>query len=206
MKPVIALLLFVFMISAVSCKKDPQGPKQPKPIDLPAKAGEVISGSNSFGIDLFRNTALEENGNLMLSPLSASTALTMLLNGCNTQTYEQIRDMLGYEGLTLDEINDTYRSLVGQLLAADPEVQLALANAVFYRQDFQVKQPFLMAMDSSFESKIAACACRSGYCPPRTCAPAGHRPLSPASIFPCPAHRNGVLQAGKYPWLRSIPG
>jgi serine protease inhibitor len=130
--------------------------KQPKPIDLPVKAGEVIAGSNSFGIDLFRITALEENGNLMLSPLSASTALTMLLNGCNTQTYEQIRDMLGYEGLTLDEINATYCSLVGQLLSVDPEVQLALANAVFYRQDFEVKQPFLRAMDSSFESRIAA--------------------------------------------------
>jgi serine protease inhibitor len=144
------------VISAPSCKKEPEGPKQPKPIDLPVKAGEVIAGSNSFGIDLFRITALEENGNLMLSPLSASTALTMLLNGCNTQTYEQIRDMLGYEGLTLDEINATYSSLVGQLLAADPEVQLALANAVFYRQDFLVKQPFLQAMDSSYEAEIAA--------------------------------------------------
>lgn len=156
MKPVIALLLFVFMISASSCKKDPQGPKQPKPIDLPAKAGEVIAGSNAFGIDLFRITALAEDDNLMLSPLSASTALTMLLNGCNTQTYEQIRNMLGYESLTLDEINATYRSLVGQLLAADPEVKLALANAVFYRQDFMVKQAFLQAMDKSFESEIAA--------------------------------------------------
>jgi serine protease inhibitor len=156
MKPILAIILLVFMISAVSCKKDPQGPKQPKPIDLPAKSGEVIAASNAFGIDLFRITALEENDNLMLSPLSASTALTMLLNGCNTQTYVQIRDMLGYEGLTLDEINATYRSLVGQLLAADPEVQLALANAVFYRQDFMVKQPFLQAMDSSFESDIAA--------------------------------------------------
>lgn len=156
MKPIIYFSLLVFIISAASCKKEPQGPKQPKPIDLPVKASEVIAGSNGFGIDLFRITALEENGNLMLSPLSASTALTMLLNGCNTQTYEQIRDMLGYGGLTLDEINATYRSLVGQLLSVDPEVQLALANAVFYRQDFVVKQPFLQAMDSSFESEIAA--------------------------------------------------
>jgi len=156
MKPFIALFLLVFMISAVSCKKDPEGPKQPKPIYLPEKAGEVIAGSNGFGIDLFRVTALQEDGNLMLSPLSAGTALTMLLNGCNSQTYVQIRDMLGYEGLTLDEINSTYRSLIEQLLAVDPEVQLALANAVWYRQDFLVKQTFLEVMDSSFESQIGA--------------------------------------------------
>jgi serpin B len=148
----LACLLIIFG----SCKKDPAGPKQPKPIDLTSKSHEVISGSNGFGIDLFRVTAMEENTNMMLSPLSAGTALTMLLNGCNTQTYLQIRDMLGYEGLTAEEINDAYNSLVSQLLTVDPEIQLALANAVWYRQDFLVKENFLDVMDSSFDAKIAA--------------------------------------------------
>jgi serine protease inhibitor len=156
MKPLITFILAVVMLISASCNKDPEGPKQPKQINLTAKAHEVISGSNGFGIDLFRVTALEENDNMMLSPLSASTALTMLLNGCNTQTYAQIRNMLGYESLSLDEINDTYRSLVGQLLVVDPEVQLALANAVWYRQDFSVKPTFLEVMDSSFEAEIGA--------------------------------------------------
>jgi serpin B len=123
---------------------------------MTAKSHEVIAGSNGFGVDLFRVTALEENQNIMLSPLSASTALTMLLNGCNTQTYDQIRDMLGYEALTVDEINEAYNSLVGQLLAIDPEIQLALANAVWYREDFMVKPDYLNTMYSSFDSDIAA--------------------------------------------------
>jgi serpin B len=157
MKAHILILLFPFLFISFSCKKDdPAGPKQPKPITLTAKGQEVITKSNSFGIDLFRVTALEENGNMMLSPLSASTALTMLLNGCNTQTYEQVRDMLGYEGMGIGEINDAYKSLVGQLLTIDPEIQLALANAVWYRQDFMVKEPFLQTMDSAFDSEIAA--------------------------------------------------
>lgn len=156
MKPFIALFLLVFMISAVSCKKEPQGPKQPKPIYLPEKANEVIAKSNGFGIDLFRVTALEADDNMMLSPLSASTALTMLLNGCNTQTYEQIQEMLGYKELTQEEINKTYKSLVGQLLTVDPEVELALANAVWYRQGFEVKPDYLSIMDSAFVAQIGA--------------------------------------------------
>jgi serpin B len=144
-------------ILVTGCKKEePAGPKQPQPIDLPAKADAVIAGSNSFGIDLFRITAQAEDENLMLSPLSASTALTMLLNGCNAETYDQIRDMLGYEGLTLEEINAAYESLVSQLPAIDPEVELALANAVWYRQDFTVKPPFLETMDSTFGAEIEA--------------------------------------------------
>ncbi len=156
MKTHFLFLALPLMLLLASCEKDPQGPQQPKPIDLPAKANDVIARSNAFGIDLFRTVALEEGQNLMLSPLSASTALTMLLNGCNAQTYEQIRDMLGYEGLTQDEINAAYKSLVEQLLAVDPEVELSLANAVWYRQDFAVKPPYLQAMDDAFDAEIAA--------------------------------------------------
>jgi serpin B len=157
MKSLLFSLAIVLLITATSCKKESQeGPKQPKPIDLPDKSNDVISKSNSFGIDLFRVTAQAEEDNIMLSPLSASIALTMLLNGCNGETYNQIRDMMGYEGLTLTEINAAYNSLVTQLLAVDPEVELALANAVWYRQDFTVKPDYLTAMDQSFNARIEA--------------------------------------------------
>ena len=155
MKQIISLSLLVFIIFAASCTKEPEGPKQPKPINLTTKANEVIAGSNSFGIDLFRVTAISEDKNMMLSPLSASTALTMLLNGCNTQTYLQIRDMLGYQGLTIYEINAAYHSLVGQLLNIDPEVKLALANSAWYRQGFNVKPAYLNTIDSAFDAEIA---------------------------------------------------
>jgi serine protease inhibitor len=84
-----------------------------------------------------------------LSPLSASVALTMLLNGSEGETFNQIRDMLGYpDDFTFQEINEAYNSLVTQLLAADNKVQLSIANAIFYRQDFVVKNPFIQAMST----------------------------------------------------------
>lgn len=155
MKNLIFPLAFIIVLAATSCKKDaPQGPGQPKAIDLPAKGGEVISGSNAFGIELFSLTAQAGQTNLMLSPLSASTALTMLLNGCSTQTYDQIRGMLGYDSLAIGDINAAYSSLVSQLLNVDPGVNLALANAVFYRDNFTVRTPFLDAMNQSFQAEI----------------------------------------------------
>jgi serpin B len=155
MKTYYLFIIMLVAVSFVSCNKEnTSGPNQPKPIDLPAKANDVIASSNSFGINLFRATALEEDKNMMLSPISASTALTMLLNGCGTNTYAQIRNMLGYGGLSLEEINSAYRSLVAQLLTADPEVALALANAVFYRQDFPFRQSYLDVMDTSFDADV----------------------------------------------------
>jgi serpin B len=150
------LFLFMGLILAASCEKEPAGPKEPKPLKLPAKSSEIISLSNSFGIDLFTETSSSEDKNLMLSPLSASTALTMLLNGCNSDTYQQIRDMLGFEGFAPGEINNVYQSLVTQLLSLDPEIDLALANAVWYRNEFQVHPSYLDTMQAVFGAHIEA--------------------------------------------------
>jgi len=91
----------------------------------------------------------------MLSPLSASTALTMLLNGCGGDTYTQLQGTLKYPaGMTIGEINDAYKGLVDQLLKADPKVTLALANAIFYRNGFVVKPPFLATMSNDYKATV----------------------------------------------------
>lgn len=151
-------LLFLLVGAAVifsGCKDEPVSlVPEPKQLELPGKADEVIGRSNQFGIDLFKAVSSGEEGNLMLSPLSASVALTMLLNGCEGETYAQIHGMLGYDALTIEEVNATYKALVEQLLGVDPEIRLALANAVFYRSGFQVHPSYLAVMDQIFSSDI----------------------------------------------------
>jgi serpin B len=150
------LILSVLLVNLFTgCKKETTGPNhEPKVLKLPANSVEVISKSNTFGIDLFTKTAKVDAGNVMLSPLSASAALTMLLNGCDNSTYTQIQQMLGFEGMTQVEINTVYNSLVGQLLTVDPEVKLAIANAIWYRKGFDVKAPFLETMSNDFSAHV----------------------------------------------------
>lgn len=127
----------------------------PKNITLTAAAPQAIESNNEFGIELFTRVAETEDANLMLSPLSASTALTMLLNGCGGDTYTQLQGVLKYpSGMTISEINEAYKSLVVQLLDADPKVKLSLANAIFYRNGFSVKPPFLATMSNDFNATV----------------------------------------------------
>ncbi|HPS98520.1 MAG TPA: serpin family protein, partial [Bacteroidales bacterium] len=153
----IILCLLTFAVLS-SCSKDngEEPDLTPENLTLTAKSSEVIAYSNEFGVDLFTKVALAENKNYMLSPLSASAALTMLLNGCEEDTYDQLKATLKYpEQMTISEINEVYKNLVSQLLVIDPKVKLALANAIFYRQGFTVKPPFLSTMDNDFNAEIA---------------------------------------------------
>ncbi len=157
MKTFSVLLLSLMVFFLAGCKKNNPSPavKNPKQIELTEKASEVIASGNNFGIHLFKAVAEADAGqNIMISPLSASVALTMLLNGCEGETRDQIREMLGYGDLTTTEINQAHNSLVSQLLAADEEVTLALANAIWYRDNFDVKEGFLQTMDSAFDATI----------------------------------------------------
>lgn len=159
MKMIRIILAFAIIFPLMSaCKKDNnQAEKEPLILEVNEKTAALIVQNNAFGIQFFKEVATHETGNLMLSPLSASVALTMLLNGCQENTYLQIHEMLGYpENLSVDEVNQSYQNLVGQLLAADETISLALANAVFYRQNFVAKPPFLTAMQTSFNAHIEA--------------------------------------------------
>jgi serpin B len=146
-----------FAVLFSGCKKDEPSPaeKQPTQIELTGKSAEVIQRSNQFGVELFKAVSQDDAGEtLLISPLSASAALTMLLNGCDGETQQQISEMIGYSDLTIDEINAAYNSLVQQLLEADEEIQLGLANAVWYRNGFDVKPTFVNAMQNDFDAHI----------------------------------------------------
>ena len=154
---IIFLTGLVSVALAGSCSKNDRMVQDmtPKTITLTAEAPQAIASSNEFGIGLFTKVAEEENLNLMLSPISASTALTMLLNGCGGDTYTQLQGTLNYpSGMTISDINEAYKSLVAQLLNADPKVKLALANAIFYRNGFSVKAPFLEIMHNDYKATV----------------------------------------------------
>ena len=159
MKKYLAFILpgLAILFLALSCSKgnNEEPDLTPKDITLSAAAPVAIQSSNDFGIELFTKVTAEEDKNLMLSPLSASTALTMLLNGCGGDTYSQLQGTLKYPaGMNISEINEAYKSLVSQLLVIDPKVQLALANAIFYRNGFSVKPPFLATMSNDYKATV----------------------------------------------------
>ncbi|HET7565066.1 MAG TPA: serpin family protein [Gemmatimonadaceae bacterium] len=146
-----------------TCAACSDGATAPKPITqlpraLTAAEQQVISGSNDFAFGLLReiDRRSSPDANIFISPLSASMALGMAVTGAAGSTLDSMRATLGFAGMSIDDIDASYKSLIGLLRGLDPRVDFRLANSIWYRQGFPVEHSFLDAGTNFFDAQIQA--------------------------------------------------
>jgi len=134
----LALAALPLAALTVSCD-DPAAPDGSPPLitalprQLTATEAEMVGAANTFGFNLLSkvNTSFADS-NVFLSPLSASMALGMTMNGAEGTTFEEMRSALGFGPRSYEELNSSYRSLIVLLRGLDPKVEFRIANAIYY--------------------------------------------------------------------------
>jgi serpin B len=156
-------LSVVLLAFAAACSDSPTGPAAAAPDSLKVlpralSSGELaaIASSNRFAFDLFEsiNTRFADT-NLFISPLSASFALGMTMNGANGETFEGMRQGLRIEETDLASINAAYRDLITLLLDLDSSVDMRIGNAIWYRDGFPFQQSFFDTVAHYFDARVA---------------------------------------------------
>jgi serine protease inhibitor len=136
--------------SMTSCEKTKLSapPGDPVPIELSLKQKNVVDAANKFAFDLFVPIITEKKGaeNIMISPFSITSALSMTLNGAAGETFDAMKASLRYDGQTIEEINDTYLKLMKDMVPVDSRVIMEIANSVWVEKKLTVKQPFMTAL------------------------------------------------------------
>jgi serine protease inhibitor len=156
--------------AACSISTEPtDGP--PAKLDAPPRsltAGEVklVGAANGFSFDLFRRlSAAQKDSNVFASPLSASMALGMAMNGAAGSTYDQMRATLGFGTATDQEIDESYKSLIALLRGLDPAVDVRVANSVWYSAGFPFNASFLDAAKTWFDAQVTSLDFQSATAP-----------------------------------------
>ena len=135
-------------------------PTAPTPIEqlpraLTVNEQQLIAQSNGFAFALFQQVAGEApDSNLFLSPLSASMALGMTMNGAEGSTLDAMRSTLGFSSMTVPDADTAYQSLISLLRGLDPHVDFQIANAIWYRQGFNVEANFLQTDKQYFDATV----------------------------------------------------
>ncbi|MAO65238.1 MAG: proteinase inhibitor I4 serpin [Balneola sp.] len=139
-----------------SCTENVTGPNEKGELsrELTQSEKKLVETSESFSFNLFKQTVEQaDDENVFISPLSISIALGMTMNGAEGETFEQMRQTLAFSGLTQQEINEGYESLITLLKEVDPKVSMEVANSVWSNKGFAVQEEFKQTLAEYFNAE-----------------------------------------------------
>ena len=144
MKKAIKLLAVAALFAACSSDDD----STIKEIKFTETETEIASNSPAFAVDLLKavDGTFENNDKYVVSPLSASLALSMAMNGADGDTYNQIADAMSLGDYSLDEINSYNKKLIDGLGKLDKQAKLTVANSVWLNEGFYPLETFNQQM------------------------------------------------------------
>ncbi|MFW6101430.1 MAG: serpin family protein [Bacteroidota bacterium] len=159
-KCIVFTILMVVTGLNISCENEgqPEPNVGPKQIEISAETRQLIDSDNKFGFELMQKIAesQDEAKNTMISPVSVSLALAMTYNGAAGETKKAMEETLHLNGLSTEQINESYKSLMESLLSVDEKVTMEIANSIWYREEFQVEQDFIDVNEKYYDAGVSA--------------------------------------------------
>ncbi len=150
--------LFIIIVSVIwQCSQKAADPERIPPRPLTSAELQVVNSDNTFGFKLFKQIVSDQpDSNIVISPLSVAMALGMTYNGAEGTTREAMDSVLELNGMDIQEVNQSYRSLIDLLVNLDPSVTFRIANSIWYRDDFPVAHDFIDLNQTYFYAQVDA--------------------------------------------------
>lgn len=147
-------ILLVGLFVLPGCNSDEPKPENNsyQPIETSRSQSDIVMAQNDFAFRLFNKSM--KNGNNVISPLSVSMAMSMAANGAKGDTYEEISKVLGFEGMSIDDVNSLNRLLCERLPIADKNTRLSIANSMWLDNGFPVLKTFKDGVSASYDAHI----------------------------------------------------
>lgn len=142
--------LFIVLLGTLffACKKV-DDPIVKVPVEDVQKVADM---NNGLGWDLFLQMAKSaSDSNLLISPLSVHTALSMALNAAESKTFEEMSEVMHCKGCDETDINEQNAKLRILMEQQSGKASLTSANAFFFdNQRIATKQDFLNTINTHY--------------------------------------------------------
>lgn len=115
----------------------------------------LSTSNNKFGVGLFQKLLRSKpESNILISPVSVNSALTLFMEGCSGNTRQELAKMLDVgDGSPANALER-----MGQLRAvfekSDPKVTLDMANAIFVDTDTHLIKAYADDAKTKFHAKV----------------------------------------------------
>ncbi len=114
---------------------------------------EFIKNTAGFSFELFQK-AVKQKENIIISPISVLVAMTMAANGADTNTRQEMEQVLG--GGSLEELNIQLNYFLTELYTGEKAV-LKRADSIWFKntdKKFAVNKDFLKLISDEFHAQL----------------------------------------------------
>ena len=140
------------------------------------KFDSLAAKGRAFAFQLFDAVAAENNSNVCFSPLSVQMALSMVQNGADGNTLQEMKDVMGVGDYSCEDVN-LYNQLLTKILTYRPEFKYnpnawsseeeqrenyekwypicELANSVWAREGTVFRQDFFETLKTFYDAEVA---------------------------------------------------
>lgn len=135
------------VLSACGTVQAPPIKKEPKADKFSVSFGEgdylkLSEPTNELGAQLVSKAEPDEDGNVFVSPVSLLMALSMLQNGAEGQTRDQITEAMQVMGMDAESINRANASLLARLQHSDDGLTFKTANSIWVNDAYTLQEEF----------------------------------------------------------------
>ncbi|XP_004434294.1 PREDICTED: serpin A12 [Ceratotherium simum simum] len=107
-------------------------------------AQELARRNTEFGFKLYKKLASSSpSRNIFISPLSISTAFSMLSLGAQDSTLDEIKQGFNFRNILGKDLHEGFHYLIQRLNQGNQSLELSLKNALFIDQRLQPQETFL---------------------------------------------------------------
>lgn len=113
----------------------------------------IASSNNQLGFQLLSKLQKNQKENILISPFSLFIALSMVNNGAEGETKEEIQKVL-HTNLEVDKLNEQNKMLIDNMNQDNKEIQLGIANSIWLNEHFHFQDHFAQNMKKYYNAKI----------------------------------------------------
>ena len=149
------LLLSLACFTFTSCDDEPNNGTSSEVKSINLTEGELIIAkqNNQFAWNMFSHI-IDEKGNTIVSPLSASFAMCMAADGANGETRNEIYRALGFENSNSADVNGYMHKLSTQLMSLDPKTTVSIANSLWYNKSYNILDSYISSLNTSYNAEV----------------------------------------------------
>lgn len=114
---------------------------------------DFLESLNTFSWKLMQASA-DQEGNVMLSPVSVYLALAMTLNGADAQTKTAILEALSAQDMDPEALNQAAGQLMQALIEGKEGYKLNISNSLWLREGFEADPDFLQKNADYFSAAM----------------------------------------------------